>query len=120
MKQKNSIIQQQNLRTTDLPAVYVYYDGDYYPIKADSYSEHKKVIHLMNRLLHPLVNLKSQEQIEEFLNVKKEHEEKTKFMMPTGITLRKELYLNKLYSEQTFKTRVIILIYNKGDYDGEI
>lgn len=120
MSDKSSFVEQQNLRTTDLPAVFVYYDGAYYSFSKESFGEPKKLIHLINRLLHPLVNLRSQEAIEAFLNVNAEHEEKTKFMMPTGVELRPELMLGRLYNNLVFKTRAIICIYNRGDYDEEI
>ena len=75
---------------------------------------------MINRLIHPLVQLKTQEAIEEFLDVNKEHPEKTRFMMPTGIQLRSELYLGNVYKNHTYKTRVIVCIYNEGDYDEEV
>lgn len=118
--EKSSFLEQQNVRTTDLPAVFVYYDGAYYSFPREHFGEPKRLIHLMNRLLHPLVNLRSQEAIETFLNVNAEHEEKTKFMMPTGVELRPELMLDRLYKDLKYKTRAIICIYNRGDYDEEI
>lgn len=115
-----AFLEQQNLQTVDLPVVYVYYDGSYYKIWQGNWKQPKKVIHLINRLLHPLVNLKSEEAIEKFLNHNKEHEELTRFMMPKGITLRDDLYLKDLYTNMKYKTRVILFIYNTGDYDEEI
>ena len=44
----------------------------------------------------------------------------TKFMVLKGITFREELVLGDLYKNMKFKTRVIICIYNKGDYDEEL
>lgn len=100
--------------------MYIYYDGTYYPFGWDYYAEPQRLIHMMNRLLHPLVVLKTEESIEAFLDINKEHPEKTRFMMPTGITLRDELYLGDMYKEFKYKTRVIVFIYNTGDYDEEI
>jgi hypothetical protein len=41
-------------------------------------------------------------------------------MMPTGIKLRPELLLEEIYKKFQFKTRVVVAIYNKGDYDEEL
>ena len=41
-------------------------------------------------------------------------------MVPKGIELRDELILGDIYNDIKYKTRVIIAIYNKGDYDEEL
>ena len=76
--------------------------------------------HFINRLINPLVNLKTQESIELFLNQEEEHKEITKFMVPKGTEIRSELMLDDTYQNLIYKTRIIVFIYNKGDYDEEL
>ena len=44
----------------------------------------------------------------------------TKFMVPKGSETREENRLGEVYTNLSFKTRVLILVYNKGDYDEEL
>ena len=54
------------------------------------------------------------------MNQTEEHLEMTKFMVPKGIHLREELILDNIYNKIKYKTRVVVAIYNKGDYDEEL
>ena len=103
----------------EIPSIYVYYDGTYYPY-LNSLDSPTSLLHFINRLLHPLVYLKSKASIESFLSTPSEHSELTKFMLPTGTSLRPSLSLGHLYQSQKYKTRVIVCIYNKGDYEEEL
>lgn len=119
VSKKYSFISQENLHRSIVPAIYVYYEGVYYNFDSKDPTP-ETLLHFINRLLHPLVPLRTQEQIELFLDQNTEHPEKTRFFMPTGIELEDRLLLGETYQNFTFKTRVIIFIFNKGDYDEEL
>ena len=61
------------------PTILIYYEGVYHPYE-HTLADPKYVLSYINRLLHPLVTLKTAADIENFLDVNKEYPESTKFM----------------------------------------
>jgi hypothetical protein len=61
-----------------------------------------------------VVPLVSKDEVLAFFNNGAEHIEKTRFL---GSNAPK---LGKAYDEEIYKTRAIVFIYNKGDYDEEL
>jgi len=71
-------------------------------------------LHFLNKLINPLVELKTEEELLEFLELQKEHNESTKFFS------KKSLPLGNQYSERVTKTRAVAFIYDKEDYVEEL
>ena len=63
MAKKYDFISKEGVETTNLPIIYIFYDGRYHHYDL-SLTEPKLIIHLMNRYLHPLVQLKDKQEIE--------------------------------------------------------
>lgn len=119
VSKKYGLFESEGLNVANVPKVLVYYDGTYYPFTMNN--DPKLLYHFINRLLHPLITLKTQETIETFLDVEKEHKEVTRFMLPPkGLERNDYLDLDEQYMDKKFKTRVICMVYNKGDYDEEL
>lgn len=59
----------------------MFYDGHYFAYEA-GLEESKNLINFINRLLHPVVNLKTQAEVELFLQNDKEWIETSKFLVP--------------------------------------
>ena len=77
------------------------------------------VLHQINRILNPLVVLNSEESVERFLNTSDlfwEEDYETAFFKPykSDVPL-----MQKHYSQQKFKTRVICFLYDKQEYREE-
>lgn len=70
----------------------------------------------MNKIINPLVTLKTEEEVETFLNLQVEHVEKTKFFSynPSAPVL------GETYRSRKTKTRVIAFIYDKDDFPDEL
>ena len=58
ISKKLNFLTDEKLGVTNIPQIYVFYDGHYYMYDA-GLDQPKKFLHFMNRLLHPVVNLKT-------------------------------------------------------------
>lgn len=98
----------------NVPAVYVFFDGKYYIHDLDStegnIEDPTTVMHLLNKLMHPFLQLDSEEAVDRFLDLSKEPEETTPLLK------QYPPYLGRYYDEKTLKTRALALIFNKDDY----
>ena len=74
------------------------------------------MLHFLNRLIHPLVDLSGEKSLEQFFKVDEEHVESTKFLGDSATSL----LLGDDYKSKTFKTRVVVFAYDRSDYDEEI
>jgi hypothetical protein len=61
---------------TNVPALYIFYDGKFYIHDLDStdgaIADPTTVINLMNKLMYPLLQLNSEKEVEQFLDLSKE------------------------------------------------
>mmetsp|Transcript_16561 Transcript_16561/g.28176 ORF Transcript_16561/g.28176 Transcript_16561/m.28176 type:complete len:297 (+) Transcript_16561:287-1177(+) len=121
---KMDLFAKEGLPNKPQPSIQVYYDGTYYEydgsfeVEASEEGGEGKIalLHFINRLLNPLVQLKSEEEIELFLDQKKEWVEKSKFIKGAA----EDLVMGDAYKRLQFKTRVIAFFYSKQDYDEEL
>ena len=74
----------------------------------------------MNKVLNPLVRLKSEEEIKSFLNVSMEHSETSRFVAKKGDVMPEELRYGSEYNHLYFKTRVIVFVYDEEEYEQEL
>jgi hypothetical protein len=68
----------------------------------------------MNKLTVPIVTLSSEAEIQKFLTLENEWEEKTKFFEKTPIAL------GDTYKNRRTKTRVIAFLFDKADFADEV
>ena len=78
-QKKLDFIGTENLSTSKLPAIFVYFDGTFYPYE-NSQADAKQLLHFINRLLHPVVPLVSKDEVLAFFNNGAEHIENTRFL----------------------------------------
>lgn len=84
--------------------------GEYYPY--ESYHMRGVLLHFINRVVNPTIHLKSEEQIEQFLDSDKEFHEET------------DIYKNKyeesgIFGHLSKHTRVIAFFHDKKEYKNE-
>jgi len=63
----------------DLPRILVYFEGTYYNYD-NRLNSSSLLLHFINKILHPTVPLKSQQQVRDFLELDSEMREKTRFL----------------------------------------
>ena len=70
-----------------VPKIFIMHEGDYYPYQlftakgeGDTYDSIAGVLHMINRLQHPLLPLKSEEAIDQFLDTSQDVVETTGFL----------------------------------------
>jgi hypothetical protein len=68
----------------------------------------------MNRVINPVVELKSEEELLTFLDLEQEHIEDTKFFM------NKKMPLGNEYQVRKTKTRAVAFIYEKDEFKEEL
>ena len=68
----------------------------------------------MNKIIHPLLQLDSEEAIEAFLDLKNEPKE------TTNLLKAKPVYLGRYYDEKQLKTRALVLVFSKDEYSQEL
>ena len=78
ISQKYAFIEKEQITSEAAPTIAVFYDGRYY-IYDGSKDSKEELIHFINRVINPIVQLKTDEDVENFLDVNKEWQEKTKF-----------------------------------------
>lgn len=108
-----------------LPVIYVYFEGHYHPYDR-SLKEINHFLMFINRILHPVVNLKSDAEVLAFMNQSKAIADyETKFFKNYLKHFGREETAAKFYSQEEFasyryKTRVLVIVYEKNDYDEEL
>ena len=106
------------MSVNNVPAIYIFFDDKYYIHDLDSSNgnieDPTTVLHLMNKLMYPLLTLNSEAEIEAFLDLSKEPVENTNFLKtyPTP--------LNAYYDTKMLPTRALTLIFSKEDYVQEV
>lgn len=105
----------------DAPAIFVMHEGRYFRYQLDTakqgghYDDISGILHFINRLQHPLLQLDSEEAIEAFLNEVQEPAETTGFFKKSGAP-----YLGETYSALQLKTRVIAFIFDTEEFESEL
>jgi len=88
-------LEKTGMSMTNVPAVYVFFDGKYYIHDLDStlgaIPDPTTLLNLMNKLMHPLLTLKSEQEVERFLDLSLEPEE------TTALLKKYPAYLGKYY-----------------------
>lgn len=105
----------------DFPIIYVVYEGRFYPYD-NTLSEPRLLIQFLNRLLHPLLGLKKESEVEAFLDLRELPNEQTKFFKKYSAANPGGELLPTLsdLQEEKFITRVLVLVYDREDYNEEI
>lgn len=75
---KYAFVERENIRSDNLPSIVVYFDGNYYLYEGNKDSK-EELLHFINKIINPIVPLKTDDEVENFLNLNLEHVEKTKF-----------------------------------------
>lgn len=95
-----------------VPKILVYKKGEYYPY--EGYFMRGMLLHFINRVINPVVYLKTPDEVEAFLETETEFEEKTEF------------YKNKFegigdyYTKMGKRVRVVGFFSDKSEYKNEI
>lgn len=97
------------------------HEGKYYRYNLDStksapstYDDISGIIHLINRLQHPLLPLDSEAAIEQFLDTSIDVVE------TTGFLKRENPSLGNHYAKLKYKTRVLVFMFDKDEYVTEM
>lgn len=113
-----NFIESTGISVNNVPAIYVFFDDKYYIHDIDStegnIEDPTTLLHLMNKIMYPLLQLDSEEDIEAFLDLSNEPKETTNFMKV------KNTKLGMYYDDKLLKTRALVLIFNKEDYSQEV
>jgi len=106
-------MEKEQITSEAAPTIAVFYDGSYYIYDGNKDSK-EEMLHFINRVINPIVQLKTDEDVENFLDVNKEWQEKTKFFESQLVNLA------SIYKSRKTKTRVIAFIYDKSDFPEEL
>lgn len=79
-----------------------------------SYDDVTGLLHFINRLLHPLLDLDSEAAIEQFLDNQREVVESTSFFKKSSPAL------GDSYGRLKYKTRVLVFILDRDEYETEL
>jgi len=112
-----ALLQEEGIPVANVPAIYVFYEGKYFRYDAPMNTESKEtapLLHLMNRLLLPLLHLNTEEEIARFLDVDTEPIENTRFFK------KEPLPLGPIFERFQYKTRVIVFINDAKEYEQEV
>jgi hypothetical protein len=72
------------------------------------------MMHFINKLINPVLTLKTEEEVEAFLNLDQEVREQTKFLETNPLPL------GDIYLKRRTKTRVLALVFDPEDFTDEI
>jgi hypothetical protein len=97
-----------------MPTLLVHYDGYYYYYEG-SKTSHEEFLHFMNKIINPVVELTTEEDLAQFLALENEYVEKTEFFEKSPLPLPAGLYQSR-----RAKTRVIAFIFDKEDFNDEL
>ena len=59
---KLSFLEKEQIRTEQIPAILIYFDGTYYPYDGNKESK-SELLHYISRLVHPILSLDSEEEL---------------------------------------------------------
>eukprot|EP00347_Sterkiella_histriomuscorum_P004030 403362013 len=110
--QKLKLSQKDREAFETVPRMLVYKDGEYYPY--ESYYMKGLFLHFINRVLYPVVNLKTEDQIDLFLDSIKEFQEFSKFYP------NKYEPIGDYYGRMSKHVRVIGFFHDKKEYANEM
>lgn len=113
MSQKYMFVEREGIRAESSPAIFVYYDGVFYPFDGNRTSI-GPLIFFMNRLVTPLLSLETEQDLLNFLELSNEPNETTKFLSKSQLKMGSE------YTDRQVKTRVVAFIYDKDDFKEEL
>ncbi|CDW90844.1 UNKNOWN [Stylonychia lemnae] len=113
ISKKYDFIEKEGIMTQSSPSMFVYFDGQYYIFEGNVQSK-VEFLHFMNKIINPLITLKTDEDVQKFLNQNEEFQENTKFFD------KNYLALGDVFKNRKTKTRVIAFIYDKEDYTDEL
>ena len=78
VSKKYNLIDKDNLNIEHMPSILVYYDGNYY-FYDGSKSSIEEMLHFINKIINPVIELTTDEDLSSFLALENEIEEKTEF-----------------------------------------
>lgn len=118
LAERYSFVNTFGISVNNVPAVYVFFDDKLYIHDLDStegsIDDPTTLLHLMNKLMYPLLQLDSEEAIEQFLDLKQEPQETTKFMKNAPMPLE------KYYKNKSLPARALSFIFDKDEYSEEL
>ena len=109
-----------------VPKIFIIHEGEYYPYQLftakgedDTYDSIAGILHMINRLQHPLLPLNTEEAIEQFLDTSIDVVETTGFLNQNKDN-KQVAELGDFYMKLKYKTRVLVFTYEKEDFEEEI
>mgnify|MGYP006893274618 CR=1 FL=1 len=113
-------IETDNLWTYEDPSIAVFFEGRYYPYD-NTYEDPKYLLQFINKLLHPVLILKTESDMDKFMNNTLAPVENTKFFKKyTASGEVRYLLTDSEMSSWKYKTRALTLMFEKNDYDEEL
>lgn len=110
---KAAFLDKESLRTDINPSIFVYLNGYYYMYEGNKTSL-TEFLHFMNKIIYPVLELESEDDLLKFLELKNEPRELTKFFS------KQKSPLGSIYTTKKAKTRVVAFISDKDDYKQEL
>ena len=83
-------VENEGISPQSVPAIFVYFDKNYYLYEGNKDSK-EELLSFINRIITPLVHLKTEEDVIAFLDLKREWNEQTKFFDKAPVSLE-DLY----------------------------
>jgi hypothetical protein len=71
-------MEKEGLRLDMAPGIFVHFDGSYYPYEGDKNSL-TQLLHFINKIITPVLELQTEEDLINFLDLEREPNETTKF-----------------------------------------
>ena len=113
-----NFLQETGISVNNVPAIYIFFDNKFYIHDIDStegnIEDPTTLLHLINKLMYPLLELKTEADVDAFLDLSQEPIETTNFFK------NKQTNLNMYYSEKLLPTRALALIFSKDEYSEEL
>ena len=113
-----NILTTEEISPEDTPAIYVLHDNLYYKYPMDRDTDLHDItplLHFIDRLEQPLLPLNSEEDIKAFLASENEPD-----ISKSGFLKKTPVYLNQVYTNVFLKTRVLIFMFDKSEYEKEM
>lgn len=113
-----NFLQETGISVNNVPAIYIFFDNKFYIHDIDStegnIEDPTTLLHLINKLMYPLLELKTEADVDAFLDLSQEPIETTNFFK------NKQTNLNMYYTEKLLPTRALALIFSKDEYSEEL
>ena len=71
VSKKYQFIVREGLRADNMPAVFIYFEGEYYLYEGNRETS-EEMLHILNKLINPILTLETDEEIQAFLNLEAE------------------------------------------------